>query len=91
MTNIKVKTLVWMKDTGPQQYPQRYKAMMPCGSGDYSVSGSERDDKWQWFRNGFFVAGHQLHDPMPLADAKTAAQADYERRIMSAIEIEETE
>ncbi len=82
---VTVKPLVWRPDTMKGSYPDRMKAIMPCGSGDYSVAGSRAQGKWQWFRNGYFVDGHQLHAPMSLDAAKVAAQADYEARILSAL------
>ena len=82
---VGVKSLVWKPDAMKGSYPDRLRAVMPCGSGDYSVAGSRKQDKWQWFRNGYFVEGHQLHAPMPLETAKAAAQADYEARIRAAI------
>lgn len=82
----KVRALVWHKDTLSGSYPQRYKADMPCGSGDYSLAGSERENLWQWYRNGYFVNGHQMHKPMPLEAAKAAAQSDYEARILAALD-----
>lgn len=88
---VRVKPLVWQPDTTKGSYPDRMKAIMPCGSGDYSVAGSRKQDKWQWFRNGYFVDGHQLHTPMPLDAAKAAAQADYDARILSAIHVNEAQ
>lgn len=82
---VGVKPLVWEKDSLKGSYPTRFRAKMPCKGGDYSVAGSERKNLWQWFRNGYFVDGHQLHEPMPLNAAKAAAQADYEARILAAL------
>lgn len=84
---VTVKPLEWVKDTMPNAAPQRYRAATHDGTGDYSVSGSKNSDAWQWFRNGYFVDGHQHHKPMPLDAAKAAAQADYDARIRSAITI----
>ena len=82
---VGVKSLVWKPDAMKGSYPDRLRAVMPCGSGDYSVAGSKKQDEWQWFRNGYFVDGHQLHDPIPLEAAKAAAQSDYTARILDAL------
>lgn len=84
---VRVKELEWFRDSMKCSYPARYKATTHDGLGDYSVSGSESDNEWRWFRNGYYVRGHYLHNPMTLDEAKSAAQADYEQRIRSAIEI----
>lgn len=86
MQGIKIKPLVWHRDNLKGSYPARFRAEMPCKSGDYTLAGSERENLWQWFRNGYFVDRHQLHKPMPLEAAKAAAQADYEARILAALE-----
>jgi hypothetical protein len=85
----KVKSLEWVVDSLPNSAPQRYRAKIPGGMGDYSVTGIERKNEWQWFRNGYFVDGHQHHKPMTIEDAKAAAQADYTARILAALEGEE--
>jgi hypothetical protein len=82
---VGVQPLVWEQDSLKGSYPTRFRAKMPCKSGDYSVAGSERKNLWQWFRNGYFVDGQRLHEPMPLNAAKAAAQADYEARVLSAL------
>jgi hypothetical protein len=82
---VGMQPLVWEKDSLKGSYPTRFLAKMPCKSGDYSVAGSERKNLWQWFRNGYFVDGQRLHEPMPLRAAKAAAQADYEARILAAL------
>ena len=81
-----VRPLEWVKDTMPNAAPQRYRAVTHDRTGDYSVSGSKNSDAWQWFRNGYFVDGHQHHKPKPIATAKAAAQADYTARILAALE-----
>jgi hypothetical protein len=83
---VNVNALVWEKDSLKGSYPTRFRANMPCKSGDYSVAGSERANLWQWFRNGYFVDGHQTYEPMTLNAAKAAAQADYKARILAAID-----
>ena len=82
----RVKPLEWVKDTMPNAAPQRYRAVTHDRTGDYSVSGSKNSDAWQWFRNGYFVDGHQHHKPKPIDAAKAAAQADYTARILGALE-----
>ena len=81
----KVKPLVWQRDSLPNSAPQRYRAEVPGGMGDYSVTGSERKNEWQWFRNGYFADGHQHHKAMTIEAAQAAAQADYETRILAAL------
>ena len=86
---VGVKPLEWRRDSMKGSYPARLRAEMPCKGGDYSVAGSERENLWQWFRNGHFADGHQLHKAMPLEAAKAAAQADYEGRILAALTLAE--
>jgi len=86
-----VKPLVWLPDSMRGSYPDRLRASTPSGFGDYSVAGSRKQDKWQWFRNGHFVDGHHHHAPMPLEAAKAAAQADYTARILAALDTEAIE
>jgi hypothetical protein len=81
----KVRALEWQRDSLPNSAPQRYRAEVPGGMGDYSVTGSERKNEWQWFRNGYFADGHQHHKAMTIEAAKAAAQSDYEARILSAL------
>ena len=77
MTNIKVKTLVWRVD-----------GMSSSIVGQYSVWRSPSKSGWRLMcpSNNLNVQRFETED-----EAQAAAQADYERRIMSAIEIEETE
>jgi len=86
-----VKPLVWLPDSMKGSYPDRLRAGMPGGVGDYSVAGSRKQDKWQWFRNGHFVYGHHHHAPMPLEAAQAAAQADYTARILAALDTDAIE
>ena len=80
---IDVKRLIWEKTTGKGCYPERWEAKMPCGGGYYSVAGSR--DQWEWFRNGHYVGGRHKQTPVPIEQARAAAQADYDRRILSAL------
>ena len=82
----KVKLLVWIDDSRKYSFPNRWHTEMPCGSGDYSVTGSTRKNEWKWFRGGYYVRGHHNQEPTTLDAAKAAAQADYERRILAGLE-----
>ena len=84
---LRVKIMDWEDKSNNYSTPDRWVAKMPCGDGEYSLAGSYKRNSWQWFRDGNFVRGHYGHDPMTLEDAKTAAQSDYESRILSAIEV----
>ena len=86
---VRVKPLVWVDETRKYSYPHRWAAKIPNENGDYSLTGNTVNDQWQWFRNGYFVQGHQHHAPMPLADAKAAAEADHIARICAALEMME--
>jgi|688.fasta_scaffold2678905_2 hypothetical protein len=85
---MKVKQLEWKEDSLKNGYPQRLAALMPCGSGYYSVTGSAKDDEWQWFRNGYYPAGVNSKAVFTLEEAQMRAQRDYESRIMAALDIE---
>ncbi len=82
---IMIKPLVWRLDSGRHGYPMRYRAKTHCGTGDYTIAGSEARNEWQWFRDGCFAKGHYGHKPMPIDAAKAAAQSDYESRIRAAL------
>lgn len=82
------KPLVWQPDSLHNSHPDRMRAVMPCGFGDYTIAGSRNQDKWQWYRNGYFVPGHALHSPMPQDAALAAAEADHRARIAAALNVE---
>lgn len=85
---MKVKQLEWKDDSLKNSYPQRHVAQMPCGSGYYSVTGSAKNNEWQWFRNGYYPAGVNTKAVFTLEEAQMRAQRDYESRIMAALDIE---
>ena len=90
---IGVKRLVWKDESRPNFYPSRMVAPMPCGTGDYSITGSAKRDAWQWYLNGNrpperSSAERRARDPYTEADAKAACQAHYEARIRRALEEE---
>ena len=84
---VRVKPLEWVDETRKYSYPHRWSAKIPGESLDYSLAGSADRDQWQWFRGGYFVNGHRHHLPMPLDEAKAAAQADFAARICAALEM----
>ena len=89
----RVKQLVWKDESRPYSYPNLMVAPMPCGTGDYSITGSAKRDAWQWYLNGNSPperssAERRARDPYTEADAKAACQAHYEARIRRALEEE---
>jgi hypothetical protein len=80
-----VKPLEWALDSGKHTYPQRMKAIIPGGIGDYTVFGSSRKNEWMWCRNGYFVDGYQMQEAVSLAAAQAAANAD-NARVLAAID-----
>jgi hypothetical protein len=74
---IRVKPLVWSK--GVVDYANPLPGMR------YISTGHARDGSWSWFLDG----ENDTRGVLPSeAEAKAAAQADYEARILSALESE---
>lgn len=88
MTDVKVKSLEWELDRG---IPAHEYARDPLTYYGYWVGGYyhiEKSAGW-WSAGTFGNKGQAIHVGYfeTLAAAKSAAQADYERRILAAIEL----
>lgn len=81
MKAVKVKPLVW-KDTGPSFSGERLSAQTIFGV-EYVCLWDDRSISWSVFIWGEWK---DCGDDGGLEKAKAAAQADYERRILSALD-----
>ena len=83
--SVKIKALVWEDDSATYRYPDRMRADAYSIGGEYSITGSKESNRWNWFRDGNWPGGIR-NPPMTEAEAKAAAQADFEKRVRGCLE-----
>lgn len=84
MTALSAKPLVWERETGPNTYPQRLRAVTPIA--EYTVAGADGRDNWRWYRNGYSTGPGSLIE-RSMQDAMDAAEEHHRATLAACMEV----